>query len=100
MMKSWRLNKVAFSLLQGGHQLAPQYRSTGCVAFRAWAKARSMSASVAAARHAIELMEGVAASADLAGVSAMKSAAARANTARVFMMASILDECAMLSRDA
>jgi hypothetical protein len=55
--KSCRLKKVALSWLHGGHQVAPQYSKTGFFCSRAWAKARSMSASAAAGTHAT-LVEG------------------------------------------
>ena len=55
--KSWRLKSVALSWLHGGHQLAPQYSSTGLFRALASAKARSMSASAAAGCQAT-LVEG------------------------------------------
>ena len=42
-MKSWRLKIVALTWLQGGHQIAPQYRNTGLFSARAAAKAASTS---------------------------------------------------------
>ena len=49
-MKSARLNTVALTWLQGGHQAAPQYRNTGFFSARALAKAASTWAGVAALR--------------------------------------------------
>ena len=48
-MKSVRLNSVALSWLQGGHHLAPQYKSTGFFSALASAKMASISLSCAAA---------------------------------------------------
>ncbi len=42
-MKSWRLNSVALTWLQGGHQTAPQYRNSGLLSDLAAAKAASTS---------------------------------------------------------
>src|SRR5271167_767132 len=42
-MKSWRLNRVALTWLQGGHQTAPQYRNSGLLSALAARKAASTS---------------------------------------------------------
>src|SRR5271167_1540725 len=42
-MKSWRLNRVALTWLQGGHQTAPQYRNSGLLSALAATNAASTS---------------------------------------------------------